>query len=251
MIFMFYYHVESRLALQNFFILGEEEMERKISKQELEELKLGNKVVFEELYPGKGKGFIPSKEKGFYNYNSGSECWKLNGKRLTNRDVSNDVFKNTYWGGFSYRPEEEEIYDNRIKFLNEYKIVKRAREIPQYIWQWAHYGRIGTSHREHVSPNSLLDHQEEYLDEDGNLVFVFSPYGQDINTYCRRKETISLVQSVGWDLLPYKFYDTMALTFVLKVEKGKVKNWINEEKRKRDNGLENNLYSWGNRIKFI
>lgn len=163
-------------------------------------------------------------------------------KKLYNSDVTDKIFENCYWGGFEYNTSNENIYDNRIKFFNEYKIVKHAESYPQYVLQWAHHGKIGLSHCESVLHNGLLDHPEEYIDEDGNFIFVFSPYGDSIDSYCGRDLTIDLVNTAGWHLLEYNIYSNNAITFVLKVDKKEIMAKIKEERAKYKLGLENNLY---------
>jgi len=169
--------------------------------------------------------------------------WTKNRERLLNSDVTNKIFEHCYWGNFGYDTVNEDILDNRIKFLNEYKIVKAANgKYPQYVLQWAHHGLIGLSHWEHVNHNGLLDHSEEYIDEDGNFIFVFSPYGDSIKCYDSRENSIDLINTAGWELLEYNIYSNQALTFVLRVDKKEIKVKIDEERRKNKLGLENNLY---------
>lgn len=106
------------------------------------------------------------------------------------------IFNQTYWGAFdnSKNRLEEEIIENRNKFISTYNIkdIKPKSKVPDYINKF-------------IDRNvyRFLDHTEVYITKDNNYVAISSPYS-DINS-----EHIEN----GWTEIP-ALYNTSAKTFM-------------------------------------
>jgi hypothetical protein len=106
------------------------------------------------------------------------------------------IFNQTYWGAFdnSKNKLEEEIIENRNKFIRTYNIkdIKSKSKVPAYINKF-------------IDRNAypFLDHTEVYITKDNNYVAISSPYA-DINS-----EHIEN----GWTEI-HALYNTSAKTFI-------------------------------------
>lgn len=122
-----------------------------------------------------------------------------------------EIFRTTYWGGFSKQRNNWEIADNRNKFVEDYKIIKyKGRKAPNYITNY-------------FENNYLYDHPEIYESKD-NYVLIVSTYITDNDEEERNSFNRGLYHSdlykVGWEKI-YKLYTETATTFVKVVPKRK------------------------------
>jgi hypothetical protein len=127
-----------------------------------------------------------------------------------------NLFKNTYWGGFSKKKSPiitEEIIENRNKFVEENDIFRRFYlhfKVKDY---FSYFERCKNFH---------FDHFEEYKTKDNEIIIIYSNYSGD-------KQICSFSKYLGFK--PYRqLYNIKANTFIAFFDnidslKNKIKNF--------------------------
>lgn len=79
-----------------------------------------------------------------------------------------EIYKETSWGNFTHRENEEDIITNRNKFINDYNIkgIGGCKTIDHFLDK----GRNYSSYR------LFMDHCEVYRTNDKKYILIISPY---------------------------------------------------------------------------
>lgn len=111
------------------------------------------------------------------------------------------IFHKVYWGGSE--GVDAEIISNRDRFMKEYKIV-----------DFLAHGRSRKLWERHIKylEGICLDHTEQYLTRDDQVVFITSPYGSPDSGGFRDAEKFALLIKEGWKPM-YPLYNHNASTY--------------------------------------
>ena len=120
------------------------------------------------------------------------------------------LFEHVYWGNFDIRNidlDYIEIFQNRDKFVDEFQIVKRCKNTPQYVDKYIDYYNKDKLH---------IDHREVYENQNVDYVLITSPYDSS-------EGNIERHEKCGWKHI-YPIYGCGAVTFVRIIPKRKRNN---------------------------
>jgi len=137
-----------------------------------------------------------------------------------------NIFRQTYWGGFTRSPEPD-IIENRNRFINDYDIKNRVK-LPNYIYKelWntivEKKPELKISRREEIQyhyysiiirnkcNSRIFDHEETYITKSGNYIIIYSPYeasGSGIK-----------LEEIGFEKI-YNLYSNSAVTYMMIIPK--------------------------------
>ena len=118
------------------------------------------------------------------------------------------VFENTWWGQSVYDIPEKNIIENRNLFVEEFNILKKKT----FLKKLNNFGWL------EKDDSRSFDHNESYIDKEGNYILITSPYMVIHDGQINRPEVFKFLTEKGFVVYD-RLYNNNATTFIKKVKK--------------------------------
>ena len=121
-----------------------------------------------------------------------------------------NIFKGSYWGVHRNDRNDDEVIENRNKFVEEFGIKRRVDKVPEYIERIVGYYELYCDEK----PSRLYYNYEVYYTANKQYIIVMSPYF--IPDWSEMKQ---FYEGMGYSVYPH-LYSKSTATFIKIIKKG-------------------------------